>query len=228
MLSEREARFRTRTLGWGSVVLLLITFLVFGPTPAFYLAVLIPWVAALVFRTGQGAIHLIVGKGDPRPELSHIYIFSAIWPAIVATGGFTPRPLQWGLLVVFGLLIGSLLAAAAVKNPRTWHWAGLIALLVVNSFYGLGVAAALNQDLDGAPAQTYTAQVVKKWTTRSRRDDNFHLRLAPWGPRSSWTEIDVGKRSYDSTPIGGIRCVELHQGALRIPWFETKPCQSLK
>jgi len=204
MLSEREARFQTRTFGWSCVGVLRASLAVFGLVTFFYLALLIPWVAALIYRKGRGAIQLFVGKGDRRPNLTHVYGFSLAAPGVWALWGL-PRPLRWELLIILGIVIGSLLAVLVVKNHRTWHWAELVVLIAANSFYGFGVAVALNQDLDSATPQTFTAQVLAKRVGRYRRHDYYYLKLAPWGPRNSSQEVQVGNRDYDRAFVGGDR-----------------------
>lgn len=223
MLSEREARFRTRTLGWGSLVAVVASLWVFGVTSkTFYLVALIPWIAALVYRTGHGAIFLLVGHGDPRPNLALVYNFGTIWPGIVALGNET-RPLRWELLVIIGFGIGSLLAAVALKNRPTR--AELLLLIASNSFYGFGMAAAINQDLDSDIPQTYRAQVLAKRIVRFRRGDYYYLNLAPVrGLRLLPAEVMVKWRVYDRSPVGETVCVLLHPGGLHVPWFETRPC----
>jgi hypothetical protein len=223
MISEREARFRTRTLGWSCLVGVLICLAAFGTTPTFYLALLIPWIAALVYRQGKGAIHLLVGKGDPRPNVTHVYAFSTMWPGIVALFGHA-HPVRWEFLWLMGALIGTLLAAVAIKDRRTWHWTELLILLAVNSFYGMGVASAIDQDLDSETPQIQTANVLTKRVGRYRRRDYYYLKLTPWGPRTLPAEVEVDSRVYDKVSVGGTVCIELHPGALRIPWFNAHTC----
>ncbi len=226
MFTEPQARLRTRTLGWGSVAAVLFSLAMFGPTtPVFYVVAIIPWVAAILYRQGQGAIHLFVGKGDSRPNLTHVYMFSGASPCLWLMTTLS-RPVRWELLAVFGLIIGCLLAAVAVENCSSWHWFQIFILVTANSCDGVGVAAALNQDLDSGTPQTRTAQVLKKRIGRYRRHDSYYLELGPWGPRPSPGEVQVGKRDYDRTFVGGIACAELHPGALRISWYRAGACSA--
>ena len=189
----------------------------------FYLALLIPWIAALVYRAGGGAIHLFVGKGDRRPNVTHVYSFACMSPGMWVLTTLA-HPLRWEFLIVIGLVIGSLLAAVAVKDRRTWHWVELLLLLALNSFYGFGVAAAFNHDLDSGSPQIYRPQVLAKRSATSRRHNNYYLKLAPWGPRASSAEVQVGSRDYESVPLGSPACVELRSGALGVPWFLVSRC----
>lgn len=220
MISERDARFRTRTLGWSCLGGVLASALIYGATAAFYAALLIPWIAALVYRQGHGAIHLIVGKGDPRPNLSHVYGFSIVMPGIWVLNEMSF--LRWDLLVAFALTIGFLLALAAVPNPRL-NRGELALLLLVNLLYGIGVAASLDQDLDSGAPEIRRAQILEKRITKSRRHVHYTLRLRSWSfPTGTWN-LDVGEQDYGRVSVGQAACIDVHPGALGIPWFRTNP-----
>ncbi len=222
MLSEREARFRTRTLGWICVVAVLISLFAYGfSSVTFYLAAIIPWIAALVYRTGQGAIHLLVGKGDPRPNVAHAYMFAIIFPGIWAIQT-APYPISWGSLLVVALIVGTLLAAVAVRDRR--HWAEFLLLTLFNSFYGLGLAVALNQDLDRIPPTIQRAYVLAKRETRGRGARHY-LRLGPWGPRPIAEERAVSVREYRLASKGQVVCIDLHSGTFGARWIEIKSCE---
>lgn len=219
MLSERQARLRTRTLGWASLAVLLIVGIVTqSGSVIFYLAALLPWIAALVYRTGDGVIQLFVGKRDRRPNVTHVLGFSLMWPGMWALMS-DPSPLRWELLLALGAVVGCLFSAVVVREFREWHWATLLALLVGTSCYGFGVIAALNQDLDSGSQQIYAPQVLSKRITRFRRSDYYYVKVAPWGPQLSAREVSVPRRVYEGTPVGQPVFIHLYPGALRIPWF---------
>ena len=219
MLSERSARIRTQSLGWGSLTLLLVVgTLTKSGTILFYLALVFPWIAALVYRTGDGVIQLIVGKHDPRPNVAHVFVFSCLFPGLWAFND-GPTPLHWPLVLLLSVIVASVLSAVAARNLKSWHRAELLILLVVTSGYGFGVVTAFNQDLDSRAQQIYAPQVLAKRTMRWSRTPNYYVKVAPWGPQQSAREIEVSQRVYERTPVGEQVFVHFYPGALHIPWF---------
>lgn len=201
------------------------TLFILGPAlVAFYLVTVIPWIGAIVYRLGRGSIQLFVDKEDPRPNLSHVYLFSALWPGVVAVTSLTP-PLRWSLIVAIGVVIGLVLTAVAVRDVRAWNRAGLLALLALTSFYGVGLAASLNQDMDSGTPQIHTAHVLAKRTGRHRHRHYYYLKLAPWGPQTSSGEAKVNEYFYRNVSVGGTVCIDLYPGALAIPWYHAKDCR---
>jgi hypothetical protein len=58
-------------------------------------------------------------------------------------------------------------------------------------------------------------------TGRSR---SYHVKLAPWGPRTTTDTDDVTSGTYDDLHLGGRACVTLHPGALGVRWYTIAPC----
>jgi hypothetical protein len=131
----------------------------------------------------------------------------------------SPYPLQWGNLILVAVTLGSLLAFVAIKNLRDWLWLKSFALALFNSFYGLGVAMELNQDLDHDPPKIERAHVMEKRETNGRHS-SYYLKLGPWGPRRSAQEMSVRYSAYRLASKGADVCIEVHPGAFRATWIK--------
>ena len=223
MLTERQARLRTRTLGWGSAVILTSVLLASKSTTAtFYLILMLPWITAVVYRWAEGAIHLVVSKRDRRPNVTVVYMFAILTPVAWMLDTPTP-PLRWEFLAFIGIVVGSLLTAAFVRDPRTWLRMDLLAVLAANMAYGTGVTAALNQDMDSRAPEMHTAQVLGRRTSPYRGHAEY-LKLGPWGPRENAEEVRIRGVGFDGVAIGESVCIDLHPGALWVSWYETYNC----
>ena len=224
MLTEGDARFRTRTFGAVCVVALLLSAAFSGATPTFYVGASIPWIAAWIYRQGEGVIRLFAGRGDPRPEVGHVYLLSMIVPVLWAVQDASF--LQWDAVIIGALIVATLLASVVIKNRSDWHWAQILGLVFLNSFYGFGLVAALNQDLDHNPPKIRPAYVLERRESHSRRADFYYLKLGPWGPRATAQELKVTYREYIRARPKQVVCIDLHPGAFQMSWTEVKACST--
>jgi hypothetical protein len=90
--------------------------------------------------------------------------------------------------------------------------------------YGYGVCALGDAVLDRSDGASYTTTVDGKHVT-SGRNKRPMLRLAPWGPRAAEDNVAVPWDLYYRTNVGDKICVQLHPGALGVPWYRVTACQ---
>jgi hypothetical protein len=131
-----------------------------------------------------------------------------------------PRLLLWAAAVAL-VLMGSVVWAV----PSTREKLGMVTLtLVLILAYGYGVSAIGDAMLDRSNGSSYTTTVDGKHVTSGRHKRPM-LRLAPWGPRAAEDDVTVPWDLYYHTNAGDKVCVQLHPGALGVPWYRVTSCQ---
>jgi hypothetical protein len=76
---------------------------------------------------------------------------------------------------------------------------------------------------DTSQPQSFTVQVVGKHLSRGR-STTYYLDLAPWGPVDRTNSISVPSTLYRNTVEGDDVCLDLHAGALHMPWYRRVAC----
>ncbi|HEY6464437.1 MAG TPA: hypothetical protein VIY69_00515 [Candidatus Acidoferrales bacterium] len=94
---------------------------------------------------------------------------------------------------------------------------------VCTALYFYGAVAEANAVFDRSAAQTYEATVLGK-AFSGGRGGQYSLELAPWGPQERATSVSVTQGIYHSAQVGQSVCVELHSGALKVPWYVLYSC----
>jgi len=123
-------------------------------------------------------------------------------------------------------LIGTILMTFAVvrisPDPMRGH-ASLLVLVVTAAAYGYGAGMQIDAQLDSSPPTTYAVRVLDKHVSAGRQAFRY-ITIEPWGSRTENSKERVSARLYDQTEIGGMSCVRLHRGAVRIPWYQLSGC----
>ena len=191
---------------------------------AMVVVALIPLAAAYLVSTRPLLYAFLGTKKDPRAETSPALIISGL---CLLLGASHANFLSVGALLPYvglGALLGvAIFWGAARKNPRTAPT--LFALCVLSGLYGWGLAAGVDMAGDPVAPRVYEVQVVGGHVSRGR-STSYYLKLGPWGPfPTSYSQMQVSRGEYERMRAGGVVCVELHSGALRVAWFEAVPCE---
>jgi hypothetical protein len=99
-------------------------------------------------------------------------------------------------------------------------------MAVSGGLYGYGAIVLADVQFDTSPTTVVQVPVVDKFLTYGRHATYYHLRLAPWGARTTPSEVEVPHAAYDALRPGALACIVLHPGALGLAWFTARTCRS--
>jgi hypothetical protein len=210
-----------------AVTAVLIAWAFAYPHPyALLIAVLaaLPWVAIGIMARSPGLYALNAPRGSGRPDLTLLLITPGFVLMLRALQDVRildwPPLLLWAVVVALALMGGVLWAVPSAREKP-----GMVALtLALVLAYGYGVCAIGDAVLDRSSGSSYTTTVNGKHVTGGRNKRPM-LRLAPWGPRTAEDNVAVPWDLYYRTNVGDEVCVQLHPGALGVPWYRVASCQ---
>jgi hypothetical protein len=100
----------------------------------------------------------------------------------------------------------------------------LIGVLFFAIMYGYGLAVVADTLPDRSKSTSYTVTITGKHATSGSRTTTYYLNLEPWGPIEKPNVVTVSRDFYrDAAPGDGV-CLDLHAGALRVPWYKLVSC----
>jgi len=186
---------------------------------------LYPWLLILVAFVAPGTFQLFRSK-SLRPTLFFaLYVQMMVLPIRAIVGVHLVSPVQL-ILPSAVLAAGITLAASRIdstaKRPAQW-----IPFALLAAFYAWGVAAQTDVLLDHSTPQSLQSTVIGGHASySSRHGTSYTLIIKAIGPASSPLEAPVSERLFVESKPGHPICLDFHQGALRIPWYEVHFCQS--
>ncbi|MCU0290488.1 MAG: hypothetical protein MUF10_00645 [Thermoanaerobaculaceae bacterium] len=188
---------------------------------AIWTCLAMPLAALLSVRGLRGAIKLDARRGSPLPDVGLAFLMPCLGLALRAVLDW--EILTWGrfwspfLLASISLFVLVLACADDVRRkPST-----AIGLLLFCAVYGYGSVILLNGLLDRSAPVGYHARVVEQRVERDKRT-SYHLKLSPWGPRTTTQEVDVPRSVYEKHSVGDEVDVTVHEGRLGIQWFTVR------
>lgn len=115
----------------------------------------------------------------------------------------------------------------ARARPGLQSPAAMMFLLAVSGgLYGYGAIVLADVQFDMSPTTVIHVPVTGKFLTYGRDSTGYHLRLAPWGARTTPNEVEVPHAAYDALRPGALACIIQHPGALGLAWFTARTCTS--
>jgi len=117
----------------------------------------------------------------------------------------------------------TLLAASADHRLRERR-AAMGVIFLFATFYAFGVAAQADEMLDRSTPKVFRVAVLSKRVARSSKSTTYYLRVEPWGPERDANDVSVPGRLYDVVLPKQTVCINLLQGALKIPWYFATAC----
>jgi hypothetical protein len=184
----------------------------------------LPWVAVWIMARSPALYAFNAPRGSGRPDLTILLIAPGFLLMLRALQDV--RILDWPPLLVWAVAVALVLMGSvlwAVPSAREKPGMAALTLLLVLA-YGYGVCAIGDAVLDRSNGSSYTTTVDGKHIS-SGRNRRPMLRLAPWGPRADEDDVTVTWDLYYRTNVGDKICVQLHPGALRVPWYRVTGCQ---
>jgi hypothetical protein len=183
----------------------------------------LPLAAVLMALRSNGLYRLDEERNDAHPNLAVPFIFPGFILALRAITDF--EVVTWQRLGLIALAVGVLLLLlATIADPYTRRKpVTLIALLFCSFMYGLGSGLEANALLDRQPARNFSPVVVSRSVSHGRRTE-YYLEVEAWGPHLGRNRVQVHRPVYDTVAIGDPVCIDLHTGALSIPWYTVDTC----
>ena len=125
------------------------------------------------------------------------------------------------------ILVGALLLTfSAMKvDPGLYkRSSALVILAIAFGLYGYGAGMEINALLDFKPGKIFPVEVSEKDRRGNRGFARLYLTIEPWGPIYKEQTVVVRSNLYFGTKVGGKLCADLHEGALKIPWYTLSRC----
>lgn len=120
------------------------------------------------------------------------------------------------------VLLAGLLLRGTSRSHYAWRgWViGAVIMFPVGS---LGSIALLNGMFDRSPAIEHDAQIVRKYTTRSKNKTHYHVECASWNEPGETENFQVSFSEYGKIVEGRSQIqVTTHQGWLGMEWVKGK------
>jgi hypothetical protein len=183
----------------------------------------LPLLTLLLLIRSRGIYQIEERRNDARPSLALALIGPSLGLALRAILDF--NLLEWKPILFITLLISVIMTAAIFGSDPgiRRRVVGLVLLFCFCAVYGYGLSVQANSLLDRSPAQIFRTAVVDKHVTEGR-STTYYLHLQPWGPETDVTEVSVSSQLYNSSNRGDTVCIDLHPGALRVPWYLVHRC----
>ena len=219
-----NARRLVRAAMWANLGLYAWAF--FCPRPYELLIVVLialPWIAVWIMAQAPGLYAFNAPRGSAQPDLTVMLLSPGLLLMLRAILDVHmldwQGPMLWTVVVAIALITAVVwVLPAARKKPGGVALIGVFLLA-----YGYGASALGNALLDRHPSTSYTTLVTGKHVT-SGRNRTPELQLAAWGPKEAGSQVAVTWDVYRSTGIGDTVCVQLHPGALGVPWYRVAKC----
>lgn len=213
-----------------SALAIVASFFAFRQTPSLFVpSVITLWLLPLIAIGMLYRFPLLYGffkqKTDPRAELSLLIIVPAFGLLFAFSAGnaahiiHSNQILIW-IAIIFIAFVAALLQPAFNSVNRT---GAIVGILVIGALYSIGVIHTADTVPDHSVPEPYQAQVLGEHISHGR-STSYVLNLAPWGPVSDSTNVDVSYRTYQSVSVGDTVCVNLHPGFLHAPWYTLTTC----
>lgn len=123
-----------------------------------------------------------------------------------------------------GALLACGVALLSWRRPGVaGPWQFMILVGLIGGALGYGAPAMVDIRFDASQPQPFRS-IVSSTHVSHGRSTSYHLSLAPWGPRTTASDVSVSSSFYNQINPGAEVCIGLHGGALSIPWFVVHLC----
>jgi hypothetical protein len=121
-----------------------------------------------------------------------------------------------GFVILLILLIST---HKLVQKSNKSKW--LIYLTIVGNIalYSYAATYGVNCVYDLSEPKVYSAKVIDKSISRSRRSTTYYIKVEPWGHHKDPERISVQSNTYSNIEIGQTVSIDYKDGLLGIPWY---------
>jgi hypothetical protein len=227
IVEEPRIALDPRQIRWGGYGLMVVSLVVaiaalFELSPLLAAADIVLAVACVGVTLWTPELFEVTGRGKSR-GLNPLFLAPA---ALVFWAGVTNAFVSFNPLLISAAIGAVPLAAAGVFRGRRPGVAKptqyVILLGLVGATLGYGAPALVDVRFDTSPGQPFRATVESMYVNQGR-SWSYHLRLGAWGPVAAGS-VEVPRSLYDQFNPGDQACIDLHPGALAIPWFSVRAC----
>jgi hypothetical protein len=202
--------------------------LAFGPIPlrlpGMVVLVIMPMIAVVLLHRAPLLYAIFKPKADPRAELMAVPLAAGFGFLFRASGvHFVSTQSLLMIAVPVALVYGLAFVIAGRRNamqPGSWF-----AAIAIAGLYAYGLTSAVDTLADRAAATNYETTVLSKHVSRGR-STTYYLDLAPWGPFTFAPQVKVPSSTYRAVAEGDEVCIQLHPGALHLPWYRVTDCET--
>jgi hypothetical protein len=183
-----------------------------------------PWFALFLCRRYRGVFAIDKpGRGTHRGDLTLLLALPG--------GVLAMRAIADSHLVIVGPLFlpslalwGAMVWCAHALGPGWRGWRNFVLLVFIAFPYAPSTIALADQAFDLAAPTPLRVPVTGKRMSAAR-GRILYLRVPPWGLRRRANEVEVRRELYDSVAAGSRVCLQVHPGALGMPWYEAGPVE---
>ena len=135
-------------------------------------------------------------------------------------------PLDENLFYVIGIILSFLpLLATVFVHKRAARAVDVGSLVPVSTALALAptllaLVLFVNGAMDHSSAETHSQVVIRKAISRGRYSDSYHVEYSSWRANKSFEERDIPYEVYRQFQVGDPIAIDIHEGALGIPWME--------
>jgi|GEM_PF-4070993 len=184
--------------------------------PAFFI-----WTLACRGRWSIGSTN-----EDPRPQVGDAVRILALALGLRGLLDTHIYDLQLLLATCALIAIGAAFASYDIAKSGPRPRATIILVVVVTMIWAYGAISEANVWLDrGPPTATRVVSLIRKDVSRGK-STTYSLVTKSWRGGKSATSTDVPRALWDSLSVGDDVCIQDHQGALRLRWFQIDRCPS--
>ena len=85
----------------------------------------------------------------------------------------------------------------------------------------LGLALWLNGAMDHSPVESHKETVTRRYITHGRHGPTYYIEFTSWRPKRLAEQMSVSYTQYMQLQVNDPVVVDIHRGALGIPWVGT-------
>lgn len=191
--------------------------------PLMLFLMLLPIIAHVVLVRSRGIDQVEGRRNDAPPSLDLALIFPgmALWLATIRNYHLMDwkATLYPGFAIAIAMTVVMALSDPAPQKRRLV----LLPFLIFNVWYGYALTGETKRLLNRSRAQRFRVTVFGQYVSHGNKP-SYTLRLDPWGPQRDVSRISVPQAFYDSIPLAGSVCADLHSRDWHIPWLVVNPC----
>ncbi len=123
--------------------------------------------------------------------------------------------------ITFGLMLIILFATHRLieqsKKSKLWIYSSVIFNIFL---YSYATTYGINCIYDNSQPAVYDAEVLDKWTQKSRKGGtSYYVEVTPWGHHHDKERIKISSEQYNEIAVGETVKIDLKAGLFNIPWY---------
>jgi hypothetical protein len=219
-----KAKQVSKIINWSAGLCVAWTF--FYPTPYQYsllTAMVIPIIALVVVKLSNGLIRVDEKKGSAYPSVIYAFIYPSLGLMLRALLDYDIHDYSnvWSTttIITLAFLFLLLIKQKEITFKKKLDYLTISSLALFLFAYSFGTVIHTNCYYDNSEPKYFTAKVLDKRISSSRRSTTHYLKLSTWGQQDEIDEVSVDKGLYNRVEVGDEVNIYFRDGKLEIPWF---------